>query len=37
MKKVTVKNFIRDFAFLSAAQTLSIGSHGLAFSTKTPI
>ena len=24
MKKVTVKNFIRDFIFLTAAQTLSI-------------
>ena len=35
MKKVTVKIFIRDFIFLTAAQTLSIGRHGLAFSTKT--
>ena len=34
MKKVIVKNFIRDFIFLTAAQTLSIGRHGLAFSTK---
>ena len=35
MKKVTVKIFIRDFIFLTAAQTLSIGRHGLAFPTKT--
>ena len=32
MKKVTVKNFIRDFIFLTVAQTLSIGRHGFAFS-----
>ena len=37
MKKATAKNFIRGFIFLMAAQTLSIGRHGLAFSTKTPI
>ena len=35
--KVTVKNFMREFIFLTAAQTLSIGRHDLAFSTKTPI
>ena len=33
MKKVTVTNFIRDFIFLTEAQTLSIGRYGLAFST----
>ena len=37
MNKVTVKNFIRDFIFLTATQTLIIGRHGVAFSTKTPI
>ena len=37
MKKVTVKNFIRDFIFLTVAHTLSIGRHGLAFSTKATI
>ena len=37
MKKVTVKNFIRDFIFLTAAQTLSTDRHGLGFSTKPPI
>ena len=37
MKKVTVKNFIQDFIFLTVAQTLSIGRHDLAFSTKTSI
>ena len=37
MKKVTVKNYIQEFIFLTAAQTLSIGRYGLAFSTKTPI
>ena len=37
MKKVTVKNFIQDFIFLTVAQTLSTGRHGLAFSTKTAI
>ena len=37
MKKVIVKNVIREFIFLMAALTLSIGRHGLAFSTKTPI
>ena len=37
MKKVTLKNFIRDFIFLTAAQTLRIGRHSLAFSTKTSI
>ena len=37
MKKVTLKNFIRDFIFLMAAQTLRIGRHSLAFSTKTSI
>ena len=37
MKKVTVKNFIREFIFVMAALTLSIGRHGLAFSTETPI
>ena len=31
MKKVTVKNFIRDFIFLTVAQTFSIGRHGLIF------
>ena len=31
MKEVTVKNFIRDFIFLMAAQTLSPGRHGLVF------
>ena len=35
MKKVTVNNFIRRLIFLTAAQTLSIGRHDLAFSTKT--
>ena len=37
MKKVTIKNFIREFIFLTAAQTLSSGKHALAFPTKTPI
>ena len=37
MMKVTAKNFIQDFVFLSAVQTLSIGRHGLVFSTKTPM
>ena len=37
MKKVTVRNFIQDFIFLTATWTLSIGRFGLAFSTKTPI
>ena len=37
MKQVTIKNFIWDFTFLTAAQTLCIGRHGLAFSTKTTI
>ena len=31
MKKVSVKNFIREFIFLVATQTLSIGKHGLTF------
>ena len=34
MKKVTLKNFIRDFIFLMAPQTFSIGRHNLTFSTK---
>ena len=37
MKKVTVKNYILDFIFLTVAHTLSIGRHGLAFSTKAAI
>ena len=37
MKKVAVKNFIRDFIFLTVALTLSIGRYGLAFSIKTTI
>ena len=37
MKKVTGKNFIRDFIFLKVAHTLSIGRHSLAFYTKTTI
>ena len=37
MKKVAVKNFIRDFIFLTVALTLIIGRHGLAFSTKKTI
>ena len=36
MKKVTIKNFIRDI-FLTAAQILSNGAYGHAFSAKTPI
>ena len=35
MKKVTVNNFMRDFIFLTEAQTLSIGRHGLVFPKKT--
>ena len=31
MKKVTVKNFIREFIFLMTAPILSTGRHGLAF------
>ena len=37
MKKVTVKNLIRDFIFLTAAETLCIDRHDFAFSTNTPI
>ena len=37
MKKVAVKNFIRDFIFLTVVLTLSIARHGLALSTKTRI
>ena len=37
MKKVAVKNFIRDFIFLTVVLTLSTGRHGLALSTKTTI
>ena len=37
MKKVTTKNFILDFIFPTATQTLIIGRHRVAFSTKTPI
>ena len=34
MEKDALTNFIRDFIFLTAAQTLSIGRQRLAFSTK---
>ena len=37
IKKVTLKNFIRDFIFLTAAQTLCIGRHSIVFSTKRSI
>ena len=37
MKKVTVKNFIRDFIFLTVAQTPCTDRHDFAFSTNTPI
>ena len=34
MKKVTLKNLIRDFIFLTAAQTLCTGRHSLHFPQK---
>ena len=36
-RKLPLRISSRDFIFLTAAQTLRIGRHGLAFSTKTPI